>query len=163
MLNRTERNRVLNYAKNAYKKQKAVHKLFARKEEAVKKTEERYNKMIEDSLDYKEYQMNLEMVRAILKNPDITLEQVLTEEVSQKEIMGNMCNTRTYKPTATFLEKYCGVTTEEAAAESAPSMEAEAAEEIAAEVTEEVEEEEVEETESTDSDSEIPEELNEDF
>lgn len=162
MLNRTERNRVLNYAKNAYKKQKAVHKLFARKEEAVKKTEERYNKMIEDSLDYKEYQMNLEMVRAILKNPDITLDQILTEEVSQKEIMGNMCNTRTYKPTAIFLEKYCGVTTEEAEAESAPSMEAEAAEEIAAEVTEEVEEE-VEETESTDSDSEIPEELNEDF
>lgn len=162
MLNRTERNRVLNYAKIAYKKQKAVHKLFARKEEAVKKTEERYNKMIEDSLDYKEYQMNLEMVKVILKNPDITLDQILTEEVSQKEIMGNMCNTRTYKPTATFLETYCGVTTEEAAAESAPSMEAEAAEEIAEEVTEEVEEE-VEEIESTDSDSEIPEELNEDF
>lgn len=162
MLNRTERNRVLNYAKNAYKKQKAVHKLFARKEEAVKKTEERYNKMIEDSLDYKEYQMNLEMVRTILKNPNITLGEILTEEVSQKEIMGNMCNTRTYKPTATFLETYCGVTTEEAAAESAPSMEAEAAEEIAEEVTEEVEEE-VEEIESTDSDSEIPEELNEDF
>jgi hypothetical protein len=160
MLNRTERNRVLNYAKNAYKKQKAVHKLFARKEEAVKKTEERYNKMIEDSLDYKEYQMNLEMVKAILKNPDITLEQVLTEEVSQKEIMGNMCNTRTYKPTATFLEKYCGVTTEEAVSESTPLMEAEAAEEIAAEV-DEVEAEE--ENESTDSDSEIPEELNDDF
>lgn len=161
MLSRAEKNRVLNYAKNAYKKKKAVYKLFARKEEAVKKTEERYNKMIEDSLDYKEYQMNLEMVKVILKNPDITLDQILTEEVSQKEIMGNMCNTRTYKPTATFLEKYCGVTTEEAETESAPSMEAEAAEEIAAEVDEEVETEE--ELESTDSDSEIPEELNEDF
>ena len=166
MLNRTERNRVLNYAKNAYKKQKAVHKLFARKEEAVKKTEERYNKMIEDSLDYKEYQMNLEMVKAILKNPDITLGEILTEEVSQKEIMGNMCNTRAYKPTATFLEKYCGVTTEEAVAESAPSMEAEAAEEIAEDVeaddesqhgaTEEAEE-------SANDDTDIPADLSDDF
>ena len=164
MLNRNERNRVLNYAKNAYKKQKVVNKLFARKEEAVKKTEERYNKMIEDSLDYKEYQMNLEMVKVILKNPDITLDQIITEKVSQKMIMDNMCNTRTYQPTPFFLEKYCGITSEEAETESAPSMEAEAAEEIAAEVDEEVEaEEEEEETESTDSDSEIPEELNEDF
>lgn len=165
MLNRTERNRVLNYAKNAYKKQKAVYKLFARKEEAVKKTEERYNKMIEDSLDYKEYQMNLEMVKVILKNPDITLDQVLTEEVSQKEIMGNMCNTRTYKPTATFLETYCGVTTEEVAAESTPSMEAEAAEEIAEDVEADDESQhgatEVEEQAGGDAD--IPTDLSDDF
>lgn len=161
MLNRNERNRVLTYAKNAWKKQTVVSKLLAKKEQAIKKTEERYDKMIEDSLDYKEYKMNLEMVRVILKNPDITLDQVITEKVSQKMIMDNMCNTRTYQPTPFFLEKYCGITPEEAETESAPSMEAEAAEEIAAEVDEEVEAEE--ETESTDSASEIPEELNDDF
>jgi hypothetical protein len=169
MLNRNERNRVLTYAKNAWKKQTVVSKLLAKKEQAIKKTEERYDKMIEDSLDYKEYKMNLEMVRVILKNPDIMLEQVLTEEVSQKEIMGNMCNTRTYKPTPFFLEKYCGITSEEAETESAPSMEAEAAEEIAEDVEADDEsqhgatEEAEEENESTDSDSEIPEELNDDF
>lgn len=157
MLNRTERNRVIAYTKNAWKKQNAVNKLLARKELALKKTEERYNKIIEDSLDYKEFQMNLEMVRAILNNPDITLDQILTEKVVQKEIMGNMCNTRTYQPTPFFLEKYCGITAEEAKEDSAPSMTTEATTEIAEDV--EVEEEK----EPANDDIDIPADLSDDF
>lgn len=157
MLNRTEKNRVLGYAKTAYKKERAVNKLLAKKEAMIKKYTEYYDKKIQESPDYLEYTMNLNMMRVLLKNNEANPSDVIEEIVDKKKIMGNMCNTRTYKPTAAFLSQYCGITAEEAEAESAPSMEAEAAEEIAEEVDGE------EATEEQADDADIPTDLSDDF
>lgn len=162
-LNRTEKNRVLNYAKTALKKKAAVDKLFAKKEEMLKKYTEYYDKKIQESADYLEYNMNLTMVRTLLKDQNVEASDVIEEKVEKKEIMGNMCNTRTYKPTTAFLEKYCGITAEEAEAESAPSVAAEAAEEIAEEVESEAPDYTEESDDRESGESEIPEELNDDF
>ena len=162
MLSRAEKNRVLGYAKTAYKKEVAVKKLQAKKEAMIKKYTEYYDKKIQESSDYLEYTMNLNMMRVLLKNNEATPSDVLEEVIDKKEIMGNMCNTRTYKPTATFLEKYCGITAEEAEAESTPSVAAEAAAEIAEEV-EEDDESQHEATEEAEEDTDIPDDLSDDF
>lgn len=160
MLNRTEKNRVLGYAKVAYKKEAAVNKLLAKKEAMLKKYTEYYDKKIQESPDYLEYTMNLNMMRVLLKNNDAKPSDVIEERVDKKEIMGKMCNTRSYKPTTTFLSLYCGITQEEAEEESAPSMTSEATTEIA----EDVEVEEVEEEkEPANDDIDIPADLSDDF
>lgn len=166
MLNRNERNRVLGYAKVAYKKETAVKKLLAKKEAMIKKYTEYYDKKIQESPDYLEYTMNLNMMRVLLKNNDANPSDIIEEVIDKKEIMGNMCNTRSYKPTATFLSQYCGVTAEEEKEESAPSMSAEATEEIAEDVEADDESqhgatEEAEEPANDDTD--IPEDLTDDF
>lgn len=166
MLNRTEKNRVLNYAKVAYKKEAVVKKLIAKKEERVKRVTEECDKKIQNSTDYLEYTMNLNMMRTLLKNPDANPSDVIEEVIDKKEIMGNMCNTRSYKPTANFLSQYCGITAEEVEAESAPSMTTEAVEEIAEDVEADDESqhgatEEAEEPANDDTD--IPEDLTDDF
>lgn len=166
MLNRTEKNRVLNYAKVAYKKEAAVKKLIAKKEAMIKKYTEYYDKKIQESPDYLEYTMNLNMMRVLLKNNDANPSDVIEEVIDKKEIMGNMCNTRSYKPTANFLSQYCGITAEEVEAESTPSMTTEAVEEIAEDVEADDESqhgatEEAEEPANDDTD--IPEDLTDDF
>jgi len=143
-----------------------VKKLLAKKEAMLKKYTEYYDKKIKESPDYLEYTMNLNMLRVLLKDNEITPSDVLEEVVDRKEIMGNMCNTRIYKPTTAFLEKYCGISAESTEAESAPSMTTEAVEEIAEDVeaddeSQHSETEEVEEPANDDTD--IPEDLTDDF